>query len=70
MNERQTLKEMRIVIIEMKVMSWGKILILKVKQQQKQGEESYVYRNESETRESMKLGLNAETLLRAFIEQK
>ena len=66
MNERQTLKEMRIVIIEMKVISWGKI----VKQQQKQGEESYVYRNESETRESMKLGLNAETLLRAFIEQK
>ena len=52
----------KIVIIEMKVIIWGKILIAKVKQQQKQVKESYVNKNESEARESVKLEANADSL--------
>ena len=36
----------------------------------KQVKESYIHRNESEARESVKLESNAKTILRAFIEKK
>lgn len=53
----------------MKVTSWGKILIAKVKQQQKQVKESYIYRNESEARESVKLESSADNLKRLCSEK-
>lgn len=52
----------------MKVTSWGKILIAKVKQQSRnrlvetEQKDSYINRNESETRDSMKLEPDAKSL--------